>query len=67
MGLRNEVVAGVLTEKIVEPYSVADGKVDCIKAYIDGEKVASGRLYANEATLDFFSKIYPTDSVVRQR
>lgn len=39
----------------------------CIKAHIEGEKIAASRLYAVEATTDFFGKKYPADSIVRQR
>ena len=38
IGLRNMAVDGVLTSEIHEPYSIADGKVSCIKRYIDKER-----------------------------
>lgn len=35
IGLRNKVVDGILTDEIEEPYSIKEGKVACIKKYID--------------------------------
>ncbi len=34
IGLRNTIVDSVLTDTIVEPYSIREGKVDCIKKYV---------------------------------
>ncbi len=49
------------------PRDVSLKVLRCIKAHIDGEKIASNRLYAVETTTDYFGKHYPADSVVRQR
>lgn len=38
VGLRNKVVDGILTDVIEEPYSIKDGKVECIKKYINPTK-----------------------------
>jgi phosphoserine phosphatase len=35
IGLRNKIVNGVLQSEVSEPYSIAEGKVSCIKTYID--------------------------------
>lgn len=39
----------------------------CIKAHIDGEKIATSRLYAADTTIEFFGKKYAANSVLRQR
>jgi phosphoserine phosphatase len=38
IGLRHRVDDGVLSHALDEPHSIAEGKVDCIKRFIDGKR-----------------------------
>jgi phosphoserine phosphatase len=35
IGLRNKMVSDVLQSEVEKPYSIAEGKVECVKTYID--------------------------------
>ncbi len=39
----------------------------CIRAHIEGERIAASRLFAAESTVDYFSKPYPKNSATRER
>jgi phosphoserine phosphatase len=38
IALRHRIVAGMLSRTLVAPHSIAEGKVDCIKTFIDGKQ-----------------------------
>jgi phosphoserine phosphatase len=38
IGLRHRIDGGVLSHALDEPHSIAEGKVDCIKRFIDGRR-----------------------------
>ncbi len=35
IGIKNKIIDGILTENLIEPISGYEGKIDCIKKYID--------------------------------